>query len=151
MSTITHFTTMEDAYYYFFQAKGTSETPHGASFKQRHLRTAALLGWVAVDDAVASFTLQWKLLWSRSCRGPALLPRLLYICGHLGGPAPDPAVFKRHRDLRNGIAHPGGIADTPITVEQVDELLAYCKRTIRIMYPRLVIGEEWKGHLCGFL
>jgi len=150
VSALTHFTTIEDAYYYFFQAKGTSDTLHGTAVKQRHLRTAVLLGWVGVDDAVAAFALHRNLMWPRNCRGPALLPRLRFIWSELNSPAPDPAEFSRYRDIRNGIAHPGGVADTLITVAQVDELLAYCKRTIRVMYPRLVVGEEWKGRLSDF-
>jgi hypothetical protein len=50
MSLLTFFTTIEDAYYYYFQAKGASDTKDGRVIKQRHLRTAVLLGWAAVDQ-----------------------------------------------------------------------------------------------------
>lgn len=150
VSALTHFTTIEDAYYYFFQAKGTSDTLRGTDVKQRHLRTAVLLGWVAVDDAVAAFAVRRNLVWPRNCKGPALLPRLQFIWRELNHVAPDAAEFNRHRSVRNRIAHPSGVADTQLSVEQVDELLDYCKAAIRVMYPHLVVGEEWKGRLSGF-
>ena len=150
MSTLTHFTTIEDAYYYFFQAKGAPDTLRGTGVKQRHLCSAVLLGWVAVDDAVGSFAVGRNLVWPRNCKGPALLPRLQFIWKELANAAPDAAEFNRHRSVRNGIAHPSGVADTPLSVAQVDELLAYCKAAIRVMYPHLVVGEEWKGRLSDF-
>jgi hypothetical protein len=149
VSALTHFTTIEDAYYYFFQANGASDTLDGTAVKQRHLRTAALLGWVAVDDAIAAFAEGRNLVWPRNCKRPALLPRLQFICKELNCATPDEAEFKRHRDVRNSIAHPSGIADASLSVEQVDELLGYCKAAIRDMFPSLVVGEEWKGRLPG--
>lgn len=149
MSKLTHFTTIEDAYYYFFQAKGASDAVGGAGVKQRHLRTAVLLGWVAVDDAVAAFVVDGNLVWPRNCKGPALLRRVQFIWKELNRAAPDAAEFNRHRGVRNGIAHPSGVAEARLSIEQVDELLGYCKAAIRVMYPHLVVGEEWKGRLSG--
>jgi hypothetical protein len=146
MSSLTHFTTIEDAYYYFFQAKGTSDTTQGTPVKQRHLRTAVLLAWVAIDDAVAAFVLQTGIVWPRD-RGRGLFPKLQFIWRELQSTGPDRVEFDRHRDVRNEIAHPTGVAEVALTGEQVDEVLAYCKATLRVMYPHLVVKEEWKGRL----
>ena len=146
MSTLTHFTTIEDAFYYFFQAKGTPETPQGITVKKRHLRTALLLGWVSVDDAVAALIRSRESSWQHRCKGARLFPKLQFIWEELKYPL-DEAEFKRHRSVRNALTHPNGVADTPLTIEQVDETLAYCKNSIRVMYPHLVVREEWKGRL----
>jgi hypothetical protein len=146
MSTLTHFTTIEDAYYYFFQAKSSPDTSQGFSVKQRHLRTAVLLGWVAVDDAVAAFARSKGPSWQQRFKGIRLFQRLQFIWGELHRPL-DEAEFKGHRSIRNALTHPNGVFDTSLTVEQVDETLAYCKKSIKVMFPHLVVGEEWKGRL----
>src|SRR5258708_8748232 len=135
MAQLIRFSTIEDAYYYFFQAKGMTDTLRGVTVKQRHLRTAVLLGWVAVDDAVAAFALEKKIVWPRDCRGPALIPRLRFVWNQLNHMAPDVAEFNRRRSVRNGIAHPSGSEDTSLTVEQVDELLGHCTASIPAMQP----------------
>ena len=147
MSTLTHFTTIEDAYYYFFEGKGMPETPKGVTVKQRQLRAAVLLGWVAVDDAIAAFALQENIVWPQNCRGLSIFPRLRYIYSRLDSAGPDEGQFARLRAIRNGITHPSGVAEILLTVEQADELLRYCRGLIRVMYPHLVVGEEWKGRL----
>jgi hypothetical protein len=147
VSTLTYFTTIDDAYYYFFRAKGASDTLAGTDVKQRHLRTAVLLGWVAVEDAVAAFAKAGHVVWPRDCKGSALLPRVQFIWKELNRATPNAAEFNRHRGVRNAIAHPSGVEDVQLNVAQVDELLGYCKATMRIMYPQLAIGEEWKGRL----
>jgi hypothetical protein len=149
MSTLVHFTTIEDAYYYFFEAKGMADTPQGIAVKQRHLRAAVFLGWVAVDDAVAAFAVREHLVWPRNCRGLSLFPKLRFIWSLLDSAGPDEGQFVRLRAIRNGITHPSGVADILPTLEEADELLTYCKELIRVMYPHLVVGEEWKGRLFG--
>jgi hypothetical protein len=150
MSLLTHFTTIEDAFYYLFQAKGTPDTTQGSAIKQRHLRTAILLGWVGVDDALAAFAVRENLSWPPDCRRRALLPRLRFVWNLLDTAALDEAEFNQKRTIRNRIVHPDGASDVLTTVEQADEALTYCKRLIRVMYPHLVVGEEWKGRLSEF-
>ncbi|HZO57541.1 MAG TPA: hypothetical protein VFB63_32820 [Bryobacteraceae bacterium] len=147
MSRLIRFTTMEDAYFCFYQAKGMPDTPQGTIIGQRHLRAAVLLGWVAVDDTIAAFARQSEIAWPKDCRGSAVFPKLQYICRAFESTAPGREEFDKFRALRNRIAHPDGAADTVLTVAEAEEAVGYCKRTIRLMYRHLAVGEEWKGRL----
>ena len=143
MSLLTFFTTIEDAYYYYFQAKGASDTKNGRVIKQRHLRTAVLLGWVAVDDAMACWTKEVKSIWPRDCKGPRSFPKIRFIFGQLGVPPPDEFEFDLHRGVRNEITHPSGLSEPLLTLRAVGAALAYCKRLMKTMYPHLVVREQW--------
>jgi len=143
MSLLTFFTTIEDAYYYYFQAKGASNTKEGRVLKQRHLRTAIILGWVAVDDAMASWMENGKLAWPRGCKGPQLFPKILFIFGQLGFPSPAPKEFDLHRGIRNQITHPSGLAGPELSIREVADMLKYCKRLMKAMHPHLVVREQW--------
>lgn len=142
MSLLTFFTTIEDAYYYYFQAKGTSDTKNGRVTQQRHLRTTILLGWVAVDDAMASWMKEARLDWPRGCKGPRAFPKIQFIFKQLGLPPPDEPEFDLNRRVRNEIAHPSGLSDPVLTVTEAGTALAYCKRLVKTMYPHLVIREQ---------
>jgi hypothetical protein len=142
MSLLTFFTTIEDAYYYYYQAKGASDTKDGRVIKQRHLRTAVLLGWVAVDDALAIWMKEARLEWPRDCRGPRSFPRIHFVFGQLGVPL-DESEFDVHRGVRNKITHPSGLSDPMLTPTAASDALAYCKRLMKTMYPHLVVREQW--------
>jgi len=143
MSLLTFFTTIEDAYYYYFQAKGISDTKNGRVIKQRHLRTAILLGWVAVDDAMACWIQEAKIVWPRDCKGPRSFPKIRLVFGQLGLPPPDKSEFDLHREIRNEITHPSGSSERALTLTEVGDALAYCKRLMKTMYPHLVVREQW--------
>src|SRR5581483_1257633 len=122
MGLITRFTTLEDAYFYFYEAKSTSDTKAGKVIRERHLRAAAILAWVAVDDAMASWMAEAELDYPRNCRGARLFPKLEFIFGRLGSPAPDEREFDLHRDIRNEITHPSGTADYAPTLAQLGDM-----------------------------
>ena len=141
MSHLTFFTTIEDAYYYYFQAKGASDTKNGRVIKQRHLRAAVLLGWVGVDDAMASWMKEADRVWPHDCKGARSFPKIRFIFEQLGLPPPDESEFDIHRGIRNEITHPSGVSDPPLTLPEVGDTLAYCKRLMKTMYPHLVVRE----------
>lgn len=143
MSLLTYFTTIEDAYYYYFQAKGASDATDGLVIKQRHLRTAVLLGWVAVDDAMASWMKNANLDWPRNCKGAVSYPRIRFIFEQLRLAPPEPREFDLHRGVRNQITHPSGTADPELTPTEVGQTLEYCKQLMRKMFPHLVVREQW--------
>lgn len=142
MSHLTFFTTIEDAYYYYGQAKGVSDTKNGRVIKQRHLRTAVLLGWVGVDDAMASWMKEAELVWPRDCKRRSF-PKIRFIFEQLGLPPPSESDFDLYRGVRNEITHPSGVSDPILTLPEVGDALAYCKRLMKAMYPHLVVREQW--------
>ncbi|MGA3242622.1 MAG: hypothetical protein ABSG03_40795 [Bryobacteraceae bacterium] len=69
------------------------------------------------------------------------LPEFLFT--HIGSPPPIASEFDVHRDIRNNISHPSGVVDRFLSLEEVGEMLDYCKRLMKTMYPHLVVREHW--------
>jgi hypothetical protein len=140
---VNSFTTLEDAYFYYYQAKAASDTKRGQQIRQRHLRTCVFLSWIAVEDALKSRIADENITLPKGYRGPRLLPRIRFVFAQLGHEQLDETEFDRHRQVRNKITHPSGSEDVSLTLKEAEDVLAYCKSLMKSLYPHLVVREPW--------
>jgi hypothetical protein len=97
--------TLEDAYYFLNQVRGLPDIPGSADLRERFMRSAMILSWVAVEEALESI-IDSREISSRSDfpKGAKLL-QLIDYTAKVNGKVVGIKELGRARSLRNDVTH----------------------------------------------
>ena len=142
MDRYTRLTTIEDAYFFLHCGMSTSFLPSSEVRRQRFLRGAVLVAWIAVEEGVSN---QWRENSVPGKQSRELYRKVDLLFKHLGLQAPNWRDFDEHRRTRNRITHPpAGAADVVVTDDQATEILRFCSALLSVLYTDLLVWKEWE-------
>jgi hypothetical protein len=139
MSISYRFSSLDDAFHFFNQAKGAPNIASSTPLIDRCCRVSILLSWAAVEEALAETeaalakkglpTLATGLLTDRLNRVSVLQRRRKV----------NHAAFIRHRRLRNKLAHPTKSSHAVNAgVKEAHDTFQFCLAVVRRVFPHPV-------------
>lgn len=135
MSRITYSLILNDACWFLNRATATVESRQNKQLTLRYVRATVLFSWVALeqmlDAAVELYAEQGTLVASSVPN--RLRDKLEYVLA-ANGKKLNRSAFKKHRDLRNAVAHD----DKAFFLSDVQGAFNFCVETVRSFWPGTV-------------
>ena len=150
MALVYGFTTLDDAHWFFNQAKGLPEIASAKSLRERYARACVVLRWIALEE---SLDVAIKILHGQHTLTDdlpqGLCDRLQLVMRAVGHDTFDSEAFKSARTPRNETVHPKtGRPEPSLSVEQTARVFDYCEKSIRTFFPHRIeldLRDKTKG------